>query len=156
VSESVIRIRGDVQRAAEGVLTDAVADLAAGAPQLRKKYFGVKDYDRFRGQREDHTYGWRPRHGHIVFAVELDNEIRARLRNGGNLTEAEIQQGVSFLENHAALQLDQELRVLQGEKRRLQATTKRDQARLNEITDRLASIKEVLGATKDGSERKSA
>lgn len=53
------------------VVDDAVSDLASGAKKLRREYFGVKNYSGFGDQRSDHSYGMGPRHGHIVFAVEL-------------------------------------------------------------------------------------
>lgn len=43
---------------------------------LNSVYFGCKDYDRWTHQREDCQYGYGPRHGSIVFAIELRSEHR--------------------------------------------------------------------------------
>jgi hypothetical protein len=37
---------------------------------MRKNYIGIKNYASFGDQREDHTYGYGPRHGSIVFRIE--------------------------------------------------------------------------------------
>lgn len=93
----VILIRGDLARAAENAVEDAIVELTTGCPKLRKEYIGVKDYDRFIGQREDHKYGYGPAHGYIVFAIELTPEARDRLMTGGELTTEEIAEAVAML-----------------------------------------------------------
>lgn len=50
---------------------DAIEDVRHGAPRLRDRYFGVKAYDRWASQREDHSYGMGPAHGHIWFSIRL-------------------------------------------------------------------------------------
>ena len=36
---------------------------------LKQEYLGMKNYAHFGDQREDHKYGYGPKHGHIVFSV---------------------------------------------------------------------------------------
>ena len=55
------------------LLQEAMLDLANGCPRLSKEYFGIKNYDGFGDQRSDHTYGYGPKHGSIVFRVSLTN-----------------------------------------------------------------------------------
>ena len=57
---------------------DAVRDIAEGPRKLREEYVGVKNYAGFGDQREDHRYGYGPRHGSIVFRIELSREARSR------------------------------------------------------------------------------
>lgn len=52
------------------MVSDAMTDIAKGGDKIRTRYFGCKDYDRWSSQREDHPYGYGPRHGSIVFRIE--------------------------------------------------------------------------------------
>ncbi|ENR0029175.1 hypothetical protein ACETF5_004349 [Yersinia enterocolitica] len=54
---------------------DAISDLAGGAKKLNERYFGTKDYAHWNDQREDHEYGYGPKHGSIVFRVGLRHEF---------------------------------------------------------------------------------
>jgi hypothetical protein len=45
---------------------------------LRSVYYGVKSYDRWPSQREDHQYGFGPKHGSIWFRIGLVNGERDR------------------------------------------------------------------------------
>lgn len=54
----------------------AVNDVATAADQMKRRYFGLKDYDQWSHQREDHEYGMGPRHGSIVFRIGLTDEAR--------------------------------------------------------------------------------
>jgi hypothetical protein len=60
---------------------------------LNSVYFGCKDYDRWSHQREDCQYGYGPRHGSIVFAIEL----RSEHRNKG-LTDGQRSDCIYYLE----------------------------------------------------------
>ena len=40
-----------------------------GATAIRDQYIGVKNYAHFGDQREDHPYGYGPKHGTIVFKI---------------------------------------------------------------------------------------
>jgi hypothetical protein len=61
-------------------IEDAIKWFADSLPEkwkdLRTGYFGCKNYDRWHHQREDHPYGYGPRHGSTVFAIELRSEHR--------------------------------------------------------------------------------
>ena len=77
--EHVIYVQGDYRRVggeSAGVIVDAKTDLSKGAPRLKREYFGVKNYDRFTGQRTDCGYGMGPRHGSIVFSIGLTGAAR--------------------------------------------------------------------------------
>jgi len=54
----------------------AIKDLASGCNYMKNQYYGAKDYGGFSGQREDHRYGYGPRHGHIVFALGIKEPSR--------------------------------------------------------------------------------
>lgn len=82
-----------------GVVAAAVSDIAAGAPILRTNYIGVKNYEGFHHQREDHKYGYGPRHGSIVFSVGLTDPVRKRLAEGGELTAEEQDAVIVYLTN---------------------------------------------------------
>lgn len=78
---------------------EAIADIAAGCPKLRHEYFGTKNYDRWTHQRSNHTYGYGPSHGSIVFEIGLPGPVRDRLRNGGELTPEEKDAAIYYLLN---------------------------------------------------------
>jgi hypothetical protein len=57
-----------------GLIEEAIAAIQrdpVGA--LRKEYFGIKNYAGFGDQREDHPYGYGPKHGSIVFRIGREN-----------------------------------------------------------------------------------
>jgi hypothetical protein len=52
------------------VIEAAIAAIQAdGSAAFATHYMGVKNYAGFGDQREDHPYGYGPRHGHTVFSV---------------------------------------------------------------------------------------
>jgi hypothetical protein len=71
-AEKHLRIRGAYWPTKERIsaIDDAIVDLANGGRRLALAYFGVKNYEGFGDQREDHRRGYGPKHGYIVFAVE--------------------------------------------------------------------------------------
>lgn len=78
---------------------DAIKQISTGEPispysDLRRHYFGTKNYDGWRGQREDHQYGYGPRHGSTCFEIGLLAEARKR-----DLTDAEREAAVYYLVN---------------------------------------------------------
>lgn len=100
----IVSIYGDVGRLDHTCITDAVKDLNSGCHQLRDCWFGVKDYDRFRGQRHDskRTAGdWphSPRHGSIVFAVGLTPGAVDLLDRWGQLPKEAVSAAVIYLLN---------------------------------------------------------
>ena len=70
----------------------AIDDLLNGCKHMKYEYFGAKDYDGFRNQREDHKYGCGPRHGSTVFALGLNNPQK-------ELTPEEIECCLYYLYN---------------------------------------------------------
>lgn len=95
--EAILSIQGDyrcVGGESSDCIASAKADLAAGAPRLMREYFGAKNYDRWSGQRSDHTYGFGPKHGHIAFAIGLKSEAR-----NSALTEQQIEDALYLLAN---------------------------------------------------------
>lgn len=101
-AEKVVRVRypenvdrEDGPRAVQA----AIKDLMQGALKLRLEYIGTKHYEGWIGQREDHKYGYGPRHGSIVFAIELQEDVIKRLREGGRLSDDEIEAAVHYLTN---------------------------------------------------------
>ena len=107
---SVLRIEGQVTQVRHGshsdqnrsevrteAVEDAKRDVASGGTTIRKTYFGVKNYGGFGDQREDHKYGFGPRHGSIVFSIGLQPEKRKRLCDDGDLTEAEKESAIYLL-----------------------------------------------------------
>lgn len=78
------------------ITLDAIKDVAAGAPRLRERYFGRKFYEAF-DQREDHKYGFGPKHGTIVFRIGLTQAVLDRLEEGGELTQEERDAVILYL-----------------------------------------------------------
>lgn len=77
--------RGMAQLRVEGFPRPALIEEAIAAIQkaptnaLMVQYFGIKNYAGFGDQREDHEYGYGPRHGSIVFRIErTDEALRTR------------------------------------------------------------------------------
>lgn len=109
-AETVLAVRGAFAKAGaerESARQDAIKWLAAqagGDPcserlNLRAEYFGTKSYDRWHGQREDHAYGYGPRHGSTIFEIGLRNDARKR-----DLTPAEVEAAIYYLLNLEAIQ----------------------------------------------------
>lgn len=101
----VIYVHGDYSKPVTGrgytesdrrstLVADAKADLAHGAPKLKRGYFGVKNYSGFGDQREDHDYGLGPRHGSIVFSIGLTQAARK-----DELTQERIEDALYVLAN---------------------------------------------------------
>jgi len=102
LAEHVIAVRGPNNcGVGEGnsALQDAIRDLLNGAEILRDRYIGTKTYEGFVGQRADHEYRFGPKHGRIIFAIELQPVVRQRLGEGGELTPEEIEAAVQYLTN---------------------------------------------------------
>lgn len=95
----VIRVRGTWTGsvAQKRLVSHACEEVAAGGGKLKGVFFGLKDYDRFHEQREDHNYGMGPRHGHIVFAIGL-------LKRDVELTPVEVEDALYYLGNLDAVQ----------------------------------------------------
>ncbi|MGP4913995.1 hypothetical protein ACTXJW_22025, partial [Hafnia alvei] len=66
--------------------------------ELKQQYFGTKDYAHWRDQRENHLYGYGPKHGSIVFEVGL---TRVALEKAGSvgIEEDDIESAIYCLLN---------------------------------------------------------
>jgi hypothetical protein len=54
----------------EAMIADAIARIQQNPKDAMKvEYLGIKNYASFGDQREDHQYGFGPRHGSIVFRI---------------------------------------------------------------------------------------
>ena len=76
--DRLARLDGNNGATRSKIVEDAKVELAGGGGKLWEQYLGAKNYDGFGDQREDHRYGYGPRHGSIVFSVGLAPEVRAR------------------------------------------------------------------------------
>ena len=122
LAKTVVYVQGtyaDAGADRESVITDAITWFVEGGiryndgninyyKSLWSNYLGTKDYDRWHGQREDHSYGYSPAHGHIIFAVGLQPE--KRLLKGASadpritFTTAEREAVVYYLSNLARIE----------------------------------------------------
>jgi hypothetical protein len=102
-ARSILYLNGKFASSAQrrGVVQDAIDWLATGEKRtyhtLQSGYFGVKNYSGFGDQREDHEYGFGPKHGTIVFAVGLNERKR-------ELTDEEREAALYYLLNIEAIE----------------------------------------------------
>lgn len=127
----------EVQRyGGEGLtaLKDARLALIRGGRPLVERYIGMKRYDGYY-QREDHTYGYGPKHGGIVFQVSLKPEVRSRLRDNpdATLSPDEIEAGLALLGVDGLEQV--RLKMLTDETERLRQCRSRARVLLDELLD---------------------
>jgi hypothetical protein len=90
---------------------DAIKQFATGLPitqycDLWRRRFATKNYDRWTGQREDHEYGYGPKHGSMCFEIGLTKQARAR--SYSDLSGEEIEAAVYYLVNLERIQLARE------------------------------------------------
>ena len=72
IAETVIYVSGEFGYGDDfSAVRSAISDIADGCKKLRREYFGTKNYDRFHHQGSNHSYGYGPRHGSIVFSIGL-------------------------------------------------------------------------------------
>lgn len=110
LAETILAIRGEYAKGGDeraSCVADAIKQLATGAASgpyhdLWHQYFGTKSYDRWYGQRCDCEYGCGPRHGDIIFAIELTRETRQRKQS--DLTTDEIEAAIYYLTNLERIQ----------------------------------------------------
>jgi hypothetical protein len=107
LAESVMYVKG-YERGGEdreSVVQDAIKWFAKPPSNvislydLRTMYFGTKNYDRWRGQRCDCSYGCGPRHGSVCFEVGLLPDARKR-----ELLPAEREACLYYLLNIVAIE----------------------------------------------------
>lgn len=102
IAKTIVHIRGSFAKGGKergSVIQDAIKQFATGEPVGRglwTEYFGTKNYDRWSGQRSNHEYGYGPKHGSTVFAVEINSNIRMSTPQS-ELTERQIEAVVYFL-----------------------------------------------------------
>lgn len=98
LAQSVIYVQGKPADSAEGAFDAAVSAVAAGGDGLLNGYIGAKHYGGFH-QREDHQYGYGPKHGSTCFAVGLLEDVRRREVADGEhvLTEDEAAAATAYL-----------------------------------------------------------
>lgn len=105
MAELLLRASGSIRGEATSAIEDAIKFLAKGCPtnqfSLWYCYYGTKDYDRWSGQRADHSYGCGPRHGSTVFSLGFTADVRARSPKA--LAEEEVELCLYYLHNINAI-----------------------------------------------------
>jgi hypothetical protein len=98
LGREVVAIRGNILKNYEGAFDAALNEIAKGGRYLVNQYIGCKHYGGFR-QREDHEYGYGPRHGSTVFAVELQKDVRQKMLDDADLllTDEQREAGIAYL-----------------------------------------------------------
>lgn len=83
--------RGMAQLRVEGIPRASLIEEAIRRIQqapdaaLREEYLGIKNYAAFGDQREDHRYGYGPRHGSIVFSIGRVDPRSPKLIDGDTI-----------------------------------------------------------------------
>ena len=80
LAETFFDFEGDPRKypESEKAIADARKAIAASDQPLQERYIGLKNYSSWIGQREDHEYGYGPRHGSIVFRIGVKNKWRGK------------------------------------------------------------------------------
>lgn len=105
LAESVIYVKGSYEKAGEDrarCIQAAINDLADDRKNLKREYFGTKDYDRWHGQTSNHPYMMGPRHGYVIFEIGLQKGFRAP--HGRDLTPEEATAAIYYLHNLEKIQ----------------------------------------------------
>lgn len=97
--DGAVLVISGVDRMTYDMIEDAAEQVQSGGGSLRSRYIGLKDYDRFSGQREDHRYGYGPKHGHIVAQIGL----APSLQRCEALTREQIVTAMQVLDGLAAV-----------------------------------------------------
>jgi len=63
---------GDTKRTTD----EAVDDIVSGMKIIKEQYFGCKNYACYICQGSDHSYGFGPKHGYIVFEIGAKPAVR--------------------------------------------------------------------------------
>lgn len=109
-AERILSIRGSYAKGGQdkaSCVSAAIKQLATGKPDgpyhdLWRQYFGTKSYEHWHGQRCDCEYGCGPRHGSIIFAIELTRDARSRAQ--ADLSPDEIEAAIYYLNNLERIQ----------------------------------------------------
>lgn len=78
IAEEIINVSGNpygITSDQGTIAASAINDIANGCARLKTAYFGNKRYDGYY-QREDHEYGYGPKHGYIVDEISLRETYR--------------------------------------------------------------------------------
>jgi len=106
LARTIIDVRGSYTSAGgdrASVVQDAITFFAIGPrpfKDLRRGYFGTKNYDRWSGQRSDHPYWAGPSYGSICFSIGLTSDAQKRQ----DLTPEEIEACIYLLTRIEAVQ----------------------------------------------------
>ena len=112
LAKTIIFVDGEFMKGGQdkySVIHDAIMTLATGVPvrkvygDLWMRYFGTKNYNCWHGQREDHEYGYGPRHGSTIFKVGIVEQVRKN-RKQSELTTDEIEAAIYYLTNLESIQ----------------------------------------------------
>ena len=100
LAEQVMYVRGSFKDAGDErhfAVKQAVYMLSSDDGRfLWREYVGTKSYDMWHGQYIDAPYGMGPTHGHVIFAIGLNDSIRKQ-REAGMLTPEEIEACLYYL-----------------------------------------------------------
>ena len=110
--ETYIAVDGDVldcRRSEHGfgkfcrqnAVYDAIVKLKYDIKFFDKNYIGVKSYDNFGDQREDHELNMGPKHGYIVFKIFLKKKYRK-----GNIQDFQKIKAIEYLNSLVGLNID--------------------------------------------------
>jgi len=71
IAETILNVYGLEKEFDKSCTERAIKGIASNDGKIQEEYYGVKDYESFTHQTEDHRYGFGPRHGSIVFSIGL-------------------------------------------------------------------------------------
>ena len=80
-----------------GAIREAIEDTRNGFPKMMTKYFGVKAYEGWNSQREDHEYGYGPRYGSTWFCIGLRPDYRRKVLESGGVVSGEERIAVVYV-----------------------------------------------------------
>lgn len=102
IAEHIVRVSdlGNGATERRECIADAIKQFATGAPKdgyedLWTRYFGTKNYAHWRDQRVNCEYFMGPRHGSVVFRVELTPAARKSKQE--DLTPDEVEAAIYYL-----------------------------------------------------------
>lgn len=80
---------------------DSILKLQSNPGWFDNNYIGVKNYSVFGDQREDHEYGRGPKHGSIVFRIEIKDRYKK-----GNLDDHQRVKAIGYLNSLLKMNID--------------------------------------------------
>lgn len=78
IAETILEFRNGFKRKHEKVIKIAINDVVKNFEQMRKDYFGIKDYSGFVGQEVQCHYNYGPKHGYVVFSIGIKKDVRQK------------------------------------------------------------------------------